>query len=140
MRPLIIANFERVEGTQFIAAILHGEDGHLLDAVTLPCESPSAAIDVIRRLASTYRIETVEMWTSDRAIYSESLSNAGVIGTIKHSSDTSFTRRMVEQDAELLREVYGIEPLIPKPGPPKWRAFLISALRRTLTKLEGEFK
>lgn len=140
MRPLVVANFERIEGTAFIVAILYGEDGQRIDGITLPCDSSTDALAIVRHLAKEYRISTVEMWTSDSGLYVQSLTMAGIYGVIKHPSDTEETRREIEQSAEILRELYEIKPLIPKPSPPKWRAYLISVVRRVLNKLEGDGK
>jgi hypothetical protein len=138
LRPLIIANFERVEATKFIVAMLYDSDGQLRDGITLPCETSSTAFLFVRLLAETNGIlDAVELWTSDTEIYAETLSRPGVFGFIKHTSDTIATRRMIEQDADILREVHEITPLKPKPKPAKWRAFLILRIRKLLKQLEG---
>lgn len=140
MRPLITANVERIDATPFLVAILSGEDGYMLDALIIPYESPKAAIDHIRQLAAAYRIETVEIWTSTNELFVESLAVPGVAGTIKHRSDTAATSRIIEQDREVLAELYGIQPITPKAVPPKWRAFFIRGLRKVLKQLEGDGK
>lgn len=144
MKPLIIANFEAVEATKFIVAQLYSEDGQLRDGITLPCDSCSDALFVVRHLAETNRILTaVEMWTSNTGLYLESLKDSGVLGVIKHPSDTISTRRAIDQDADMLRDIYDIIPLNPeptKPKPPKWRAFLILTMRKILNHLEENGK
>jgi hypothetical protein len=142
MRSLIIANFERIEGTQFLVAILYGDDGHMLDAMTLPCDNSAEALQIVKYLAEKYRLATVEMWTSSSAIYVQSLMEAGVFGVIKHQSDTTQTKEHIEQDREILIELFAVEPLVPKPRPPRWRAFLVSTLTKLLAKIErnGKFE
>ncbi len=138
MKPLVIANIEHIEAQPFLVALLFGEDGYLADGLTLPYEGPTAAIERIAQLGLVHGFETVEMWTSDTALYVEALKVPGVGAVYKHPSDTRLTREAIERDAELLRDLYDIPPLIPKPRLPKWRAFLARIVRGILKRLEGD--
>lgn len=144
MRPLVVANFEQIETVQFVVALLYGEDGHLLDGLTLPCDSAAEALAVVLRLAGDhYGGDHIELWTSNTDIYGQSLKTAGVLGEIKHPSDTAATQTYIQQHDDILRDVFGIDrpgPEIVKPKPPKWRAFLIRQVRKLLKKLEGDGK
>ncbi|WP_248928981.1 hypothetical protein [Paenibacillus hamazuiensis] len=138
MRPVVIVNLERLDSTSFAVALLYGEAGELLDAVILPAQSASEALSIVRHIAATYGIRTCEMWTSDREIYMQTLQSAGIAGVIKHPSDTEATRAAIEQNADILRELYEIQPLTPKPPLPKWRAVTAGLLKNILRKLEGD--
>ncbi|MCM3560904.1 hypothetical protein M4D57_20275 [Brevibacillus borstelensis] len=140
MRPLVIANVELVETMPFLVARLYGEDGYLLDEITVPYEGPADACDRIAEIGRAYRLETVEMWTSETALYVAALRVPGIAATYKHPSDTNETRHAVEKIRDILVEIYDIPPRIPKPRPPKWRAFLIRVVRWILNKLEGAGK
>ncbi|MGF7033741.1 hypothetical protein J2T17_004689 [Paenibacillus mucilaginosus] len=140
MKPLAIANFERLDTKQFLVAHLYGEDGYLLDVIIFLCEEPAEAIEEVRKLAETYRISTVEMWTSTGALYLESLKGPGVFGVIKHPSETSCTASSIKQDADVLRDLYEIEPPVPKPVAPKWRAAVVRVLCWLKTKFEGDYQ
>ncbi|TLS53391.1 hypothetical protein FE782_03725 [Paenibacillus antri] len=140
MRPIVIANFEYVGAERFIVTLLYDGSDELLDTVILPCETPVEATIIIRRLAERYSIASPVVWTSDTALYGEMLSKPGYAGAIKHKSDTSITRRVIEQESEILRELYGIEAPAaePKPVLPKWRSWMLRPLRKLVTKLEGD--
>ncbi len=140
MRPLIVSNVERLEATPFLVAILYGQDGQRLDEMIFPFESYELALLIIQELAQRNGVKSFELWTSDNRLYLLSLQTPGIAGTIKHASDTIDTRRMVEYNADILRELYEIKPLIPKPPLPKWRAFLVRTIRKLLKIIEGDGK
>lgn len=140
MKPLITANFEYIEDVQFIVALLYGEDGLLLDVIARQCETPADGIKAIQYLADFYLISTVELWTSNNALYLESLKTAGVPGIIKHPSDTIQTRRVIEQDRDLFIDLYAILPRLEKPKLPRWRNVLAGAVRKLLKTIEGNGK
>lgn len=139
MRSLVIANVERIGKNPFLIAILFGDDGQRLDEICIPFRSYPHAIVKARQLGMIYKMQTVELWTSDRELYIESMKHAGIAGVIKHPSDTQSTRHSIERNAEILQDLYEIQPIEPKPKPPKWKAFFILSARKLL-KLLGEQK
>ncbi|MFA4137032.1 MULTISPECIES: hypothetical protein [unclassified Brevibacillus] len=140
MRPLVIANIELVERQPFLVALLHGEDGYLLDEITLPYEGPDAACELIAEIMRKYRLETVECWTSELALYVAALRTVGIAVTFKHRSDTAGTREAIEHSRDILAEIYEIKPKIPKRKPPKWRLLFIGLVEKILNKLRGDGK
>lgn len=138
MRPLVIANVEHVEKTPFLVALLYGEDGYLLDEITLPYEGPDAACGLIAEIMRRYRLETVECWTSEQALYVSALSTIGIAVTFKHRLDTGGTREAIERSWDILAEIYELKPKIRKPKTPKWRLFFIGLVQKILNKLKGD--
>ncbi len=135
MRSLLIANIETLEGRQFFAAILFGKDGYLLDEIAIPFSMWLQSIDMIREIAERHRIETLEMWTSSKGLYVESLKHAGIAGSLKHDSDTQDTRKLIERNSEILSDLYELKPKQPKPAPPKWKAFLFRVISNLLKRM-----
>lgn len=140
MKPLLIVNFERVEASPFIVALLYDETGGLIDGVTLPGGDVYTALQSVQLLADAHCIIDPEVWTSDTGLYLEMLSRPGVLGFIKHPSETRQTRRHIEQDAELLRKLYEIQPLEPKQKAPRWRVKLMKVLRAITLHLKGDYE
>ncbi|MEK4061683.1 MULTISPECIES: hypothetical protein [unclassified Paenibacillus] len=149
MRPLIIVETAAVESAKFLSAQLFDSAGHLLDSLIYPWPdfaTPEIAVQAAQELAAAHRIDVVELWTSDIALYAACLSVAGVGAAIKHPSDTVSARRAVEDIREVLIELHGIkrdipdEPLPSLPPLPRWRAWLAKYIRTLLTKIEGAGK
>lgn len=140
MQPLVIVNVEPVEGRPFLVTLLYGEDGYLLDEITLPYEGPDAACGLIAEIMRRYRLETVECWTTELELYVAALRTVGIAVTFKHRSDTDGTRQAIERSRDILAEIYELKPKIPKPKTPRWRLFLIGFFETILSKLRGDGK
>lgn len=139
MRPLIIANFERVEDTAFVVAQLFG-GGYLLDTVMYPCDNSAAVIELTRKLAERHRIDVFELWTRDSSVYIASLGEVGVAASIKHPSDVVSTQRVIEENRDVLTELYGLRPQ-EEPAPVReltgWRRTLVNVLKKLIKRIEG---
>lgn len=135
MRPLLIANIERIEETDFLVAQLFGDDGYLLDTVIRPYESAEVSISYVREFGSTYGIDTLEMWTSNREIYLAALPEIGIGAEIKHASDTLCTRTAAADLREILAEI-DTEASADSPLP-RWKAYVIGKLKGIIHKLGG---
>lgn len=140
MRPLIVVNIERIGATPFISAILYGTDGQQLDEIIVLFESHSNVFAKIRELTRIYNIHTVELWTSNKELYIDSLKIAGIAGALKHVGDTKDTRRIIDRDINILKDLYDIKPVIPKPKAPFWRRFLYAQIQKLLKLIEGDGK
>lgn len=140
MRPLFVVNFEHVEASPFVVALLYDEEGELIDGMTMPGADVSTALMTVKLMTESHSILAPEIWTSDRALYMEILTRPGVLGVIKHPSDTRQTRRHIEQDAEILHDLYDIQPLNPRQKAPRWRTFLVSALIALKNYVKGDYE
>ncbi|AKG35646.1 hypothetical protein [Paenibacillus durus] len=146
MRPLIIVETAAFETMTFLSAQLYGEDGHLLDSVTWPWPygtDASIAVEAARELAEAHQFETFDLWTANTEIYAACLAVAGVAAAIKHPSDTMSARRAVEDNRDILIELYGIKPTappIPLPPLPRWRVMIGRHVRALLKIIEGNGK
>ncbi|MFT9848972.1 hypothetical protein [Aneurinibacillus sp. REN35] len=140
MRPLIIANVETIEASPFLVAVLYDQDGQRLDELILPFESYELSLLIIRELAERNGVESFELWTSDNRLYLLSLQTPGVAGVIKHTSDTADTGYTIGYNADILKELHDIKLLVTKPPLPRWRAFLVGAIRKILKQIEGDGK
>ncbi|MBE0335577.1 hypothetical protein [Paenibacillus sp. 23TSA30-6] len=140
MRPLIIANFERVEDTTFVVSQLFGEDGYLFDTVMYPCDDSAAVIELIRKLAERHRIDTFELWTREPSLYAASLGEIGVAASIKHPSDVASTQCVIEENRDVLIELYGLrlqEESAPVRELTGWRRALVNVLKKLIKRIEG---
>ncbi|WP_169083239.1 hypothetical protein [Paenibacillus sp. PL91] len=140
MRTLFVVNVEHVEASPFVVALLYDEAGELMDGMTVKGGDVNTALLTVKSLSTAHNIGLSEIWTSNTALYMESLSRPGVLATIKHPSDTRETRRHIEQSADILRELYAIEPIEPRREPPKWRAFLVSTLNTITNYVKGDYE
>ncbi|MFD0588661.1 hypothetical protein ACFQZE_11650 [Paenibacillus sp. GCM10027627] len=142
MRHLIVINVEYVEASPFVVALLYNPEGRMVDGMTFLTAAESdvhTMLFVIRKLTEAHAISVPEMWTSNRALYMETLSRPGVMATIKHPSDTRETRRHIEQNAEILRELYKIETLEPRKKAPVWRTWLYRAISKVKLYIKGDY-
>lgn len=135
MRPILISNIETLESQPFFVAILYGEDGYLLDEIVIQFDSWTQIIEKVRDIQTKYRLETIELWTSTKGLYIESLKHAGIAALFKHPSDTIDTRKLIENNIDTIRDFYELQPKMPKPAPPKWKAFLFRLLTTLLNRL-----
>jgi hypothetical protein len=140
VRPLVITNFERVEDTAFVVAQLFGEDGYLLDTVMYPCDGPANVIELTRKLAERYRIDAFELWTREPSVYAASLGEIGVAASIKHPSDVASTQHVIEENQDVLIELYELRPQN-EPAPVRelagWRRAVVNLLKKLIKRIEG---
>ncbi|UMR35896.1 hypothetical protein MJ749_25280 [Paenibacillus polymyxa] len=140
MRPLIITNFEPVEDTAFVVAQLFGEDGYLLDTVMYPCDDPATVIGLTCKLAERHHIDAFELWTRESSVYAASLRKVGVAASIKHPSDVVSTQRVIEENRDVLIELYELRPQ-EEPTPVRelagWRRAVVNVLKKLIKRKEG---
>lgn len=118
-----VINVEPLESGRLIVANVYGnESGQLIDQIIRNFESYPQAVELLQEIGAG------QAWTSDRELYGLLLQIVGIGAEYKHSDDTADTKRAVEQQAYLLREIFQIEALPPKKSLPKWRTWLIRKL------------
>ncbi|RED86202.1 hypothetical protein [Cohnella phaseoli] len=133
MRPLVIANIDRIEGAEFLVAQLFGEDGYLMDTVIKRHESDAVAIGYVKDIAEIYGCETPELWTSTREIYVAALNEIGLGASLKHRTDTSSTRRAAEELQSLYADLGASSVELPR-----WKTRIIIFLKALIQKLGGK--
>lgn len=123
---LAVANVERLETAQFIVVNVYDDSGYLVDQVINQFETYAQAVDLFREVGASH------VWTSDRELYGLLLKTVGIGVEFKHKSDTACTRRAIEQHADILTDLFKIEPADPLPELPKWRRWLCDKLTRLI--------
>lgn len=127
-----VVNIEQIETKRFVVVnIYDNEMGFLIDQVIRPFESYEQAVEVLREVGASH------VWTSDSQLYGLLLQTAGIGVEIKHASDTTCTRRAIEQHADLLTDLFNIVPLEPLPELPKWRRWTCDKLTRLIDIIGG---
>ncbi|MCM3786885.1 hypothetical protein M3221_00375 [Domibacillus indicus] len=118
-----VINVEPLEsGRLIVANVYSNESGQLIDQIIRKFESYPQAVALLQEIGAE------QAWTSDRELYGFLLQIVGIGAEYKHSDDTADTRRAIEQQADLLCEIFQIEALPPKKPLPKWRLYLITKL------------
>jgi hypothetical protein len=121
MRYLAIASIEKIEATKFQAINFYDDLGYLVDQIISPFENPQQVIDSVKTLSQEYH-QTVDLWTSDREIFTLALMTPGINSCeIKRPDDVVSTGKAVQQFEEVLRDLYEITPIVPLPELPNWR-------------------
>jgi hypothetical protein len=123
MKNLAITEVVQLEATPFLTINLYGERGYLIDQLIAPYEGPQQAVEFLQRLIKEHG-STLDCWLTDREIYVATLATPGISGQLKHRDDTKDCDVAVKSAEEVLRELYEIKPLIPKPK--------MSAMRKTV--------
>lgn len=127
---LAVANVERLETAQFIVVNVYDVDC-LTDQVIRQFENHEQAVNLLRELEASH------VWTSDRELYGLLLQTVGIGVEFKHKSDTACTRRAIEQHADILTDLFKIEPAESLPELPRWRRWLCDKLTRLIEKIGG---
>lgn len=130
----IVVNVENLEATPFLVINLY--DRFLMDQIILPYQGPEQAIERIKELMNQHG-GTVVCFTSNRDIYALTLSAPGISGMFKHYDDTNETASSLKDAEEVLRDIYDIEPIVPKPKLPVWRKRLFLWTQKLANKLGG---
>ncbi|NSL51706.1 hypothetical protein [Calidifontibacillus erzurumensis] len=136
MNELAIANIEYIESQPFLVVILYGKDGYFIDNIIVPYENTKIAIRWLKALRNRHGIKSLNVWTSNQELYGAMLETVGIAGEIKHTDNTSETKRMIDEYKKLLAELHEIKPTKPIPKLPKWRYRLFIMLTK-LTNLIG---
>ncbi|MCL6458830.1 MAG: hypothetical protein K6T85_12555 [Gorillibacterium sp.] len=146
MRPLIVAELVTLESITLLSAEIYDECGRLLQPVIVPVSGADACAAIMRDFAELHRIDTFDVWTSDRNLYVACLSEPGISAYIKHSSDTDSVRHTIERERDVFVDLY-----VPKPEQPvviveslpplsAWRVWISKCLRVLLKRIEGDDK
>lgn len=128
---LAVANVEQLETAQFIVVNVYDDSGYLVDQVINQFETYAQAVNLLRELKASH------VWTSDRELYGLLLQTVGIGVEFKHTSDTACTRRAIEQHADILTDLFAIEPAEPLPELPRWRRWLCDKLTRLIEIIGG---
>lgn len=131
---ITVANIEKLENTEFIVINVYGNRGYLVDQL-IDLYDPNKVPELFRRLINEHR-ETLECLTSNRELYGMTLTMPGVGGVLKHRDDTKETASSLRDAEDILRDIYDIEPLVPKPKLPAWRKRFLLWLEK-LSELVG---
>lgn len=148
MRPIIVADFVRIDGVKpLLAAQLYDKHGDYQTSVVCPCADPVLAVQLaleMAEFAGYYGI--IDFQTSDRAIFTAAMVEPDLNTTILHPSDTAHLRRIVADGIDAYRDFYPVEvPETPAKDEPKltgWRAKVVRILQYLISKIEytGEYK
>jgi len=148
MRPLIIQDVHELGEFPFLVTIIYGPDGQKIDERVLEYDEDAlAAILSAIEMKDVHGLERVpEYWSSTRELIATAISTVGVAPTYKRREETQITYRAVSENAEVLRELYNIEPKGESQEEPlsKCRQIIINlcqgaigALNQIITKLGG---
>ncbi|WP_096187962.1 hypothetical protein [Evansella halocellulosilytica] len=135
IKQLIIADIRKIEDKPFLVAQYIDEDGFLSDSLILPHVTQQGTVENLRGLTEAY---PVDVWTSSREIYSICVGALGLNAQIKHDSETSSTKRQINEADEILRSIYHIEQVAGPEELPFWRRWFSVGLRKLLKIIEGE--
>jgi hypothetical protein len=143
MRPIIVADFVRIEGVKpLLAAQLYDKHGDYQTSVVCPCADPVLAVQLaleMAEFAGYYGI--IDFQTSDRALFTAAMVEPDLNTTILHPSDTAHLRRIVADGIDAYRDFYPVEvPETPAKDEPKltgWRAKVVSFLQYLITRIES---
>ncbi|MCH1641810.1 hypothetical protein MJ257_17075 [Paenibacillus timonensis] len=148
MRPIILADFVRIEGVKpLLAAQLYDKRGDYQTSVVCPCDDPVLAVQIaleMAEFAGYYGI--IDFQTSDRGLFAVAMAEPDLNTTILHPSDTAHLRRIVADGIDAYRDFYPEE--VPKPPEEEkaeltgWRAKVVRFLQYLISKLDntGECK
>jgi len=126
---LAIVNIERLHTKEFIVLnIYDNKSGYLKDQIIREFIDINQVIDILRE------VKPALVWTSNRDLYGILLQTIGISAEIKHPSDTSCTKRAVEQNADILKELFQIQPIKPLS---KWRRWLCDVLTKLIKFIGG---
>jgi hypothetical protein len=141
MKPLLIINREQVEDVPFISMVLFDATGQQCGSVQLPFNDKITFIIRIDDLLHDNEIDDCQFWTSSTDIYSLLRANLYDNVLIKDVKETSITKSVLEDQRDVIMELYGIKtkeikgkPILPPL--PKWRAILSKWIRKLLLKIE----
>lgn len=148
MRPIIIADFVRLEGVKpLLAAKLYDKRGDYQTSVVCPCVDPVLAVQItleMAEFAGYYGL--IDFQTSDRGLFAAATAEPDLNTTILHPSDTAHLRRIVADGIDAYRDFYPEEVPEPeeeeKPELTGWRAKVVRFLQYLISKLDntGECK
>ncbi|WP_018394538.1 hypothetical protein [Bacillus sp. 37MA] len=128
-----VANVEALESDRLVVVnIYNDEHGQLVNQVIRSFDNYPQIVELLQE------IEAAHVWTSDQELFGLLLQTVGIGVEYKHPSDTTETKRAVEEQTELLREIFEIEPLPPKEPLSKWRMWLIQKLGGIIEWLEKQ--
>ena len=142
MTPLIIADIEELDGLPIFAAVLFDKDGYLLDQLAFTFDSLEHSTLIIEEMIERQGIKTADLWTSNTELFAVMLQAIGISPHIKHSSDTTDTKKLVEHSSEWLRTRFAsefeqaIEQRLPPAG--RWRKWAVLLLQRLLKQLGAD--
>lgn len=131
--PLIIANLECLGAVTFFTAVVYDDKGDRIDELIVEFTDYDDAILLLQSQTQLSQ-ERFEVWTSDRELYVACQGVPGIATNIKHRTDTSDTKRIVERDKDSLTELYDVKPL---PELSKWRAKAFYYLTKLTLKIGG---
>lgn len=148
MRPIILADFVRIEGVKpLLAAQLYDKHGDYQTSVVCPCADPVLAVQIALEMAEFAGYHgIIDFHTSDRGLFAAASVEPDLNTTILHPSDTAHLRRIVADGIDAYRDFYPEE--VPKPPEDKrpeltgWRAKVVRILQYLISKIEhmGECK
>lgn len=135
MRLLAIIDSVKIDETPFLVCVLYNHKGHRLDEVINPYEgSAEQAIMVLNQALVLHDFHSaIDVWTSDKYLFTELLKHPGYAVEIKHRDDTVDAIYTLKKYESVLRDSYEIRPLLPR-----WKSGLILFLQKLIIKLKGE--
>lgn len=141
MRPIIVAEFVRIEGVKpLLAAQFYDKHGDYQTSIVAPCADPILAVQVALEMAEfAGHNGIIDFQTSDRGIFAAAMQEPDINAEIFHPSETAHVHRMVTEDIESYRDFYPDE----KPASQQefeeltgWRAWVVQRLKGIINKLE----
>ncbi|MDN4608643.1 hypothetical protein [Sporosarcina highlanderae] len=136
-RYFAIVNIEQLERQRLFVANIYGDrSGHLTNRIIVAFDGYDAAIARLKEAGVRH------VWTSNRRLYGAIIKDSVISGELKHRTETAETAREVEQDAEVLRDIFGLraaDELKPKEvgGLLKIRRWIADQLIKMAIKLGG---
>lgn len=145
MRPLMVVNIHKLRGRPFLCAYVYDDNYLLAQVITPATEMPLTKKMREVVWANCEDLPAFDVWTSDESIYLACLTASDITGHFKAQEETSETFRGIEdaRTKEALIDLYELKDPNEKEQQkqlPKWRAVLISWMRKLIKKLEEETK
>ena len=132
MGNFAVANVEQLEaGRLFVANVYDDNTGQLINQLIVEFEDYPTAVALL------IEAEVSHVWTSSRELYGELLQLPNIGAELKHASQTAETGGAVARQAELLTDLFSIEPAV-KPAPvAAWRRWVAEKLTKLAHKIGG---
>lgn len=137
MNLLIITDVVRLFETDFLVALVFGEDGQLVDNCVTKYDDVMQAAIKIGDIAEAHGKTNYSVWTSNKEFFTFFLALPGVAVELKHPDDVEDCRKFAERNADILKEFYHIEEPPKLPELPRWRKRLFLWLEKLTNKIGG---
>ncbi|MFX3616190.1 MAG: hypothetical protein ACE3JK_01500 [Sporolactobacillus sp.] len=140
MKPLIIVEVALLQNISFLVILMYDEKGNQCEQQSLPYEDDNQVLKRIDRLKESYRVQSLDVWTSNKDIFRLLFDKAGILCFIKHPDDTKICQSVLDTDRELIMDIYNIGIDGYKRRLPRWRQLLARWLKVVLKIIEGNGK